>query len=111
MQFSLYDKCMNWLLLTLISAVTGSLSRILQKVLLKDAQSDTFAFGFVFQMSVAVLFLLYTLITKSFELPSFSGLFINLVVLTVFYSLANLFTFKAFKYAEASEVSILLASS
>lgn len=102
---------MNWLLLTFLSAITGSFSRILQKVLLKDEQSDTFAFGFVFQMCVAGLFLIYTLITHSFEFPDLSGLLINLIVLTVFYSLANLCIFFAFKHAEAAEVTILLSSS
>ena len=92
-------------------ALTGSLTRILQKVLLKDKDSDPFAFGFVFQITVAFLFLLYTLITHSLNIPSLSGLVVNLIIMTLFYSLGNLFTFKAFKIAQASEVSIIFASS
>ena len=49
---------MNWFILALASAISGSVARILQKVLLKHEQSDVFAFSFVFQMSVAFLFLL-----------------------------------------------------
>lgn len=102
---------MNWLLLTLTSAITLALSRILQKIMLKDDQSDTFAFGFVFQLMVAGLFFIYTLVTQSLELPDLRSVWPNLIVLTVFYSLGNICVFKAFKLAEASEVSIVMATS
>lgn len=102
---------MNWVFLVIVSALTGSLTRILQKVLLRDKDSDPFAFGFVFQITVAFLFLLHTLITNSLNIPNLSGLAINLIAMTLFYSLGNLFIFKAFKVAEASEVSIIFASS
>ena len=102
---------MNWVFLVIISAFTSSLTRIFQKVLLKDKDSDPFAFGFIFQITVAFLFLLYTLITNTLIIPDLSGLTINLIVMTLFYSLGNFFTFKAFKTAEASEVSIIFTSS
>ncbi len=102
---------MNWVFLVIISAFTSSLTRIFQKVLLKDKDSDPFAFGFIFQITVAFLFLLYTLITNTLIIPNLSGLTINLIVMTLFYSLGNVFTFKAFKTAEASEVSIIFTSS
>jgi transporter family protein len=102
---------MNWIILVFISALIGSIARILQKVLLKDKDSDPFAFGFVFQITVAFIFLVYTLFTHSLNVPNLSGLTINLIIMTLFYSLGNLFIFKAFKIAEASEVSIILASS
>lgn len=102
---------MNWLILTVLSAITGSLTRILQKVLLTDKQSDPFAFAFFFQLTVAGLFFIYTLTTNSFETPNLQGLSINIIIMALFYSLGNLFTFKAFKIAQASEVSIIFASS
>ncbi len=106
-----YDTEMNWLLLTFISALSGSLARILQKVLLKDTQSDPFAFSFAFQVSVAIIFLLYTLLTGTLELPDMRGLFVNLAAMTILYSVGNICLFTAFKKAEASEVSIVFASS
>lgn len=102
---------MGWLILTIASAITGALARILQKVLLKDSQSNTFAFSFVFQLTVSGLFLLYALTTQTFELPNLSKVLPNLGVMMVGYSLGNLFLFKAFKHAQASEVSIIFASS
>lgn len=102
---------MNWFLLTLVSAVSGSLTKILQKVLLRDKDRDPFAFGFVFQMTVSAIFLIFTIVTGTLEFPSLLGLGLNLVVLILFYSVANVLSFKAFKIADASEVSIILASS
>ncbi|MFH1561554.1 MAG: DMT family transporter [Patescibacteria group bacterium] len=102
---------MNWLLLTIASALTGSLTRILQKVLLKNKDSDPFAFGFVFQLVVALLFLSYALFTKTLEFPDLSGIGLNILILALFYSLGNVLTFKAFKVAEASEVSVIFASN
>lgn len=102
---------MSWVFLVFASAITVSFTRILQKSLLKSEQSDPFAFGFVFQMTVSALFFLYTWITGTFEFPDLSGLAINFIVMTLFYSLANLCIFKAFKYSPASEVSIVLTTS
>ncbi|MBU0535236.1 MAG: DMT family transporter [Patescibacteria group bacterium] len=102
---------MFWLLLTFASAFSYSLTRILQKILLKDKDSDPFAFGFVFQIAVSIIFLVYTIITKQLEFPNLSGLAINILILCLFYSIGNILTFKAFKLAEVSEVSVLFASS
>ena len=102
---------MSWIVLAIISAITNSLTRILQKLLLKDDQSDPLAFSFVFQTLVAGIFLIYTVITNTLEFPNLPSMWINLVILALFYSLGNLLTFKAFKLAEASEVAIIFASS
>jgi bacterial/archaeal transporter family protein len=104
-------EVMNWVLLALVSAVTASLSRILQKICLKDEKSDVYAFSFVFQVIVAVFFLGYSLLSGNLELPVIKGLEINWLMMVVLYSLANVFIFKAFQLAEASEVSIVLASN
>ena len=74
-------------------------------------ESDPFALSFVFQVLVALLFLAYTLITRTLSIPSLSGLLINFIMMTVFYSLGNILTFKAFKLAEVSEVSVIFASN
>ena len=102
---------MTWLLLALLSAITSSLTRILQKVLLKDREINPFAFNFVFQILISFLFLLYIIFTKSLAFPSLSGLVINLILMAVFYGLGNVLTFKALKLAEASEVSVIFASN
>ena len=102
---------MTWLILVIISAISSSVSRILQKVLLKEKDSEPFAFAFVFQLLLAFLFFLYTFITKTLIIPNLSGVFLNLILMAIFYSLGNIFIYKAFKLAEASEASIIFASS
>lgn len=102
---------MSWLLLVLISAITSSLSRVLQRVLLKDRNSNPFAFAFVFQLLLAFLFFLYTWITGTLQFPDLSGLVFNLIVMALLYGLMNIFLTYAFKLAEASEASIIFASS
>jgi bacterial/archaeal transporter family protein len=102
---------MTWLVLVIISAISSSVSRVLQKVLLKEKDSEPFAFAFVFQLLLALIFFLYTFFTKTLIIPNLSGLFFNLALMAIFYSLGNIFISNAFKLAEASEASIIFASS
>lgn len=72
---------MSWILLTIISAITGSLTILLQKVLLKNERSNPFAFGFIFQLLVAFLFFSYVVVTKTFEFPDLSSVWVNIVLI------------------------------
>lgn len=101
---------MNWLILSILSVVTASVSRILQKILLRGEKSNPYAFGFVFQTIIALFFLTYVLITKTWEFPKLSDLGFNVVVMCVFYALANVLLFKAFQKADASDVSVIMVS-
>lgn len=102
---------MNWISLVFISAITSALTRIFQKTLLKDKDSDPFAFGFMYGTTIALIFLLYTITTNSFDIPDLSGLSINIIISALFYSLGSILIFKALKIAQASEISIIITSS
>lgn len=103
---------MTWLTLTIISAITYSLAKVLQKILLTNESSEPYSFAIVFQIAVALLFLMFTLITqRSLELPSWNIIFVHLIMMVIFYSLGNLFVFRAYKSAEVSEISILFATT
>lgn len=102
---------MSWITLALLSALFGSIARVLQKTLLSNKQGDAYALGFVFQTIVALIFLIYTIVTNSLEFPKIADLWVNLIVMTIFYSLGNIFTFKAFKHTDASEVAVIFSSS
>jgi len=102
---------MSWLLLVLVNVLTGSLARIFQKILLKNKESDPFAFSFIFQLIVAFLFLIHTLIYQQLNFPNLYGLSLNILIMSLFYSLGNIFTFKAFKLTEASEVAVIFSSN
>lgn len=101
---------MNWLILSVLSVATASVSRILQKVLLRGEKSNPYAFGFVFQTLIALFFLTYVLITKTWEFPNLSDLGLNVVIMCIFYALANVMLFKAFQKADASDVSVIMVS-
>lgn len=101
---------MNWLLLVIISVVTASLTRILQKILLKDKDNNPVAFAFIFGISVDLIMLVWALI-DGLSFPNLVPLIPNLIAMSLLYSLGNLFLFKAFRLAEASEVLVLFASA
>lgn len=102
---------MTWITLALLSALFGSIARVLQKVLLSNKQGDAYALGIIFQIIVALIFLIYTIVTQSLEFPKISDLWLNLLIMTIFYCYGNIFTFKAFKLADASEVAVIFSSS
>ena len=101
---------MPWLILVIISIVAGSVASILQRLLLKEEQSEPVTYGFVFQMIVFAILFAYALLAGGFVLPDLKPLALNLVLMTLFYALANLCLFKAFQTVEASDVAILMAS-
>lgn len=102
---------MTWLILTIISAITFSLSRVLQRILLKNNDSDSFAFSFIFPTLVSIAILFYSLVTGSFELPNLTSVWFNMLIMVLFYSAGSVFVYQAFKDSPASEVSILFSTS
>lgn len=100
---------MSWFLLVLNSAISFSLASLLQRILLKEEQSDPIAYGVVFQFLIAVLIFVFALF-YGFSIPNLIPLIPNLIIMTLFYALFNLCLFKAYQQTEASEVSVLLAS-
>lgn len=102
---------MNWVILTILSAITGSLTRIFQKKLLASTSIHPILFAFVFQLIVAGTFFAITILTHTFEIPDLSTVLINLVLMAALYGFGNYFNFKAYKTTEASEVAVLFSSS
>lgn len=102
---------MNWILLTFISSLASALTQVLQKVLMRDKNSDPIAFSFVFQLIVAIIFLVYTVSTGTFGHPDLRSVWLNLVVMTLLYALGSVLTYHAYKTAEASEISVIFATS
>lgn len=102
---------MNWIILTIASAFFASSVQVLQRKLLKSKNSDPIAYSFVFQLIVAVLFLLYALATGTFEQPDITSVGLNVTLMSALYGLGSIFLFYAYKYSEASEVSIIFSTS
>lgn len=102
---------MNWIVLTILGVLAGSVGRVLQKNLMSNEKSNPIAFGFLFQMLVAFFSFLFVFMTGVWEFPNLSGLLPNLVVMCLFYALANILLYKAFQHAPASDVAVILTSS
>jgi drug/metabolite transporter (DMT)-like permease len=102
---------MNWILLTFISSLASAVTQVLQKALIKDKNSDPIAFSFVFQLMVAFIFLTYSVTTGTFNQPDLGGVWKNIVAMSLLYGLGSVFTFYAYKTAEASEISVIFATS
>jgi len=100
---------MSWIFLILIGVLLISISLLFQKVLLKDEQSDPFAYAIIFQLIIAVLFFIYVAFT-GFNLPPLKPLIPYLFLMSLLYALSNFFGFKGLKTIEASESSILWSS-
>lgn len=101
---------MTWFVFALISIVTLSISRILQRVLMKDEKSDNVTYSIVFQLLCAFLLLIFAFFT-GFKLPPIQEYSFNFIVLTIGYAAATVFLFKALKTTFVSEVTILMTSS
>lgn len=95
----------------MMSALTGSITKILQRTLIANQTHNPAALAFVFQLLVALIFLVYTLVTHSFELPPLQELLIPVLVMTILYGVGSIYTFKAFQQAEAAEVAVIFATS
>jgi len=100
---------MLWFYLVLVNIITLSLATLLQRVLMKEEQSDPFIYTIVFQLTVSVVVAIYAFY-KGFQLPSLLPLWPFILLMTVFYAFASVALLNAFKLSEASEVSVISSS-
>lgn len=100
---------MSWVVLALLSVFLFSISSLLQRVLMKDEQSNAHAYSIVFQILLGVIVGLVA-IAKGFVMPPIAQFPVNFLLVAVLYGLGTLFVFNAFKYIEASEVTIITST-
>lgn len=101
---------MSWLILILISVVLSSFVSILQRIMLKDKDSDPFIYSVVFQLIVACLIGVFAFLTGKLVFSNMSSIVVNLLLMTVLYGLGNIFIFKSLKQTEASKFVVIFAS-
>lgn len=99
-----------WLVFAILSGISGSIQTILRKSFASDKKVDIVAFGTVFPVITGILLFVYAILTGQYEVPAFSGIELNWVILIVSYSVAATLTNLAFRYADASEISPLTSS-
>jgi drug/metabolite transporter (DMT)-like permease len=101
---------MSWIVLIVLSTLLFSLSNLFHRIVMRDIKSDPFAQTFVYYGFGGLLTLLLAMARGDFhyaislhQLPFFMFLMVSGM-------LAAVYRFKAVKYLEASESSILLSS-
>ncbi len=97
-----------WIVLITISVLTFSAATLLQRVLLKDDQSDPIAYSLAFQLVYTTSTIIIALLTHNlkFYIPNLLTL---IAVLSSGFLWAgfSILSFKAFKFADAGSVAII----
>ena len=97
-----------WIILITISVLTFSVATLLQRVLLKDDQSDPIAYSLAFQSLFTTTAIIIALLTHNFKLY-IPNLLTLIAVLSSGFLWAgfSILSFKAFKFADAGSVTII----
>lgn len=99
---------MSWFILALIHAFGNSFANVLRKILMKDEQNDPIASAILFQFLGTAIVAIFSF-SNGFVLPPIQEYPINFIIQAVFWGLATMCVFKAYKHLEASEVTIIVA--
>jgi len=97
--------------LILVSVILYSISVLLQRVILKENESQPIAYSMFFQLLVGIVIGITGSLFADMSLPSnLTPLFWNLLLMTFLYAFANVFIFKSLKLTEASKFTIVFAT-
>ena len=95
----------------LVSVILYSISVLLQRVILKENESQPIAYSMFFQLLVGIVIGITGSLFADMSLPSnLTPLFWNLLLMTFLYAFANVFIFKSLKLTEASKFTIVFAT-
>ena len=101
---------MDWFLLAMVDVVAYSISNILQRVLMKDQKSDAVAYAIVFQLLCGLLIGIAALL-RGFVMPPIAQMPVNFIIMTLLFGFSMVFTFKALKIVQASEMTIISSTA
>jgi uncharacterized membrane protein len=97
---------MPWLFYSLIGVVGSSFASVMRKALMKDDKADAYASAIAFQLLGFIMILLFSLL-NGFSLPPMQTYWLNYLAQALLWGLVTVFLFKANKYLEASQVTII----
>lgn len=104
------DMIMSWEFFLLISILLFSINSLLHRVLMKDDKSDPKAQTVMFLGVTGIFSFILALSKGSFNIPDFSLLWSNFLVMVLLSTLAPILGFMAYKLTNASDVSIFMSS-
>jgi len=100
---------MPWIVFGLAAVFFSAISSLLQRVLMKNDKSDAYSYSVVFQLLGALVVGLFA-VYSGFEMPPVQQYPLNFLLLPVLYGIGTYCLFKAYRYLEASEITIVTAS-
>ena len=98
---------MNWLLLTALSVLLVSVGNLLQRVLMRDEESDAASYTVVFALLLTIFYFVTSLFF-GFKSPVLNWSLVLYLASAVLWGFGTVFLFKAMKLIEASEVTIFV---
>lgn len=101
---------MSWLIFILISISSYSISAILQKLLMKDQNSDPITYSIFFQIFVGTLIGIVGLFNADMSLVNLNSVFFNLCISIMLYAIGGIFIFKSLQSTELSQFTVIFSS-
>lgn len=100
---------MSWQLFLTIAIFSDVAGRLLQRLLMKEKESDPIAYAIVYQI-IGGIFLGVFAIIHGFRIPPLGPIMLNLLFMPLIWALSNVLGFRALKITEASIYSILFTT-
>jgi len=97
---------MTWQFFITISILTGAISTLLQKVVMKGKKTDPVAFTIAFQLITAVVIGMYAFF-HGFSMPNILSYLPNFIAMMLLYGFGNIFIFSSLRTIDASEFTII----
>jgi len=106
---------MSWIVLITLSVLFGSVSALLQRVLVRDEKADTYSYSVFTQLTSAVVCLFLALFLGRNTFPEFSvvlesHVYVFILLSSSLYALNAILCFKALQSIEVSKFSVLYAT-
>jgi len=100
---------MSWFVLAVLSIIAASIANILNKILMDEGKSDAMLSSIIFQLTLTFFFVIIA-IFKGFVMPPIWQYPLNFALAGFFYGMGTYCIFKALKYIESSEATIISSS-
>jgi len=100
----------TWQILIILSVICYSISVLLQRILVREKDSDPVAYASFFQLLTGLMIGIFGYLFTTMKYPDFKPLILNFLIMIVLYALGNIFVFKALKRTEASKFSVIFSS-
>ena len=101
---------MPWYYFALVSVLGVSIATLLERLLMREENSNPISYAIVFQFMVGIISLIFTILLNKFVFPSDIHLWPRFLASSFLWAGMTVFNFKAIKSLSAGEITILGSS-